>query len=176
MTRWRSSRLRVLLFSTGIVRQAPEILKDQDDKTKQRSAEMIANLHAHQADRLREQGRPGGGQARRLRPAAARALGAEAARARSCISNPRIDHWYEVARSNGAVGGKLIGAGGGGFLMFLADDPTQLAPGHGGEGLAELRFKFRFRRDEDLDLMVARDIARCETASVGWTASMTCRA
>ena len=46
--------------------------------------------------------------------------------------------------SNGAVGGKLIGAGGGGFLMFLADDPMRLRCAMEAEGLAELRFKIDF--------------------------------
>jgi D-glycero-alpha-D-manno-heptose-7-phosphate kinase len=60
------------------------------------------------------------------------------------ISNPQVDHWYEVARANGAVGGKLIGAGGGGFLMFCADDPTRLRRALEAEGLAELRFRFDY--------------------------------
>ena len=42
------------------------------------------------------------------------------------MSNPDIDDWYELAMENGALGGKLIGAGGGGFLMFYAEDKTQL--------------------------------------------------
>ncbi|MFX8758800.1 hypothetical protein ABTM54_19435, partial [Acinetobacter baumannii] len=36
----------------------------------------------------------------------------------SGISNPQIDHWYETGRKHGAKGGKLLGAGGGGFLLF----------------------------------------------------------
>jgi D-glycero-alpha-D-manno-heptose-7-phosphate kinase len=60
------------------------------------------------------------------------------------ISNPEIDHWYEVARASGAVGGKLIGAGGGGFLMFYASDPTRLRSAMHAEGLAELRFRFDY--------------------------------
>ena len=57
------------------------------------------------------------------------------------MSNPQIDHWYELGRANGAVGGKLVGAGAGGFLLFYARDPLGFA-GHGGRGLAEVRFKF----------------------------------
>jgi D-glycero-alpha-D-manno-heptose-7-phosphate kinase len=60
------------------------------------------------------------------------------------ISNARIDHWYGVARANGAAGGKVIGAGGGGFLMFLADDPTRLRKALAAEGLRELVFDFDF--------------------------------
>jgi D-glycero-alpha-D-manno-heptose-7-phosphate kinase len=69
----------------------------------------------------------------------------ERKRARSkSISNQRIDDWYDVARANAAIGGKLIGAGGGGFLMFLADDPTHLRRAMTAEGLSELRFGFDF--------------------------------
>ncbi|HZY87015.1 MAG TPA: galactokinase [Gemmataceae bacterium] len=139
----REFEVRVLLFSTGIIRQAPEILKDQDDRTKQRSAEMIQNLHhikeiGYESKAVLEAGKLD-------------AYGAllhehwEHKRQRSkSISSPRIDHWYGAARANGALGGKLIGAGGGGFLMFLADDPTRLRKAMEAEGLAELRFGFDY--------------------------------
>jgi D-glycero-alpha-D-manno-heptose-7-phosphate kinase len=50
------------------------------------------------------------------------------------MSNPQIDEWYEAGRANGAIGGKLIGAGGGGFLMFYAEDKRQAAAGDEGVG------------------------------------------
>jgi D-glycero-alpha-D-manno-heptose-7-phosphate kinase len=139
----REFEVRVLLFSTGITRQAPAILRDQDDRTRVKSGEMIANLHAikqigYESRATLESGRLD-------------AYGEllhehwERKRRRSQqISNPRIDSWYEVARRNGARGGKLIGAGGGGFLMFLADDPTRLRRALEAEGLHELRFAFDF--------------------------------
>jgi D-glycero-alpha-D-manno-heptose-7-phosphate kinase len=37
------------------------------------------------------------------------------------ITDPRIDELYELARQNGAIGGKLLGAGGGGYLLFLCE-------------------------------------------------------
>ena len=43
------------------------------------------------------------------------------------MSNPQIDEWYELALQNGALGGKLVGAGGGGFLMFYAEDHRRAA-------------------------------------------------
>jgi D-glycero-alpha-D-manno-heptose-7-phosphate kinase len=42
------------------------------------------------------------------------------------MSNPKINEWYDLAMANGALGGKLIGAGGGGFLMFYAEDKAKL--------------------------------------------------
>ena len=136
--------LRVLMFSTGITRQAPEILKDQDAKTKTRSAEMVANLHAikeigHQSRAVLEAGQL---------DEFGKLLHEhwERKRRRSAmISNSQIDYWYEVAQKNGAMGGKLIGAGGGGFLMFLADDPRRLRKAMEAQGLFELRYEFDYK-------------------------------
>jgi len=60
------------------------------------------------------------------------------------MSNSKIDEWYNIALNNGAVGGKLVGAGGGGFLMFLAEDRTKLRKAMKDQGLEEVRFRFDF--------------------------------
>ena len=60
------------------------------------------------------------------------------------MSNNNIDEWHNIALKNGAVGGKLIGAGGGGFLMFLAKDRVKLRRAMTSEGLQEVRFRFDF--------------------------------
>src|SRR5206468_5937988 len=60
------------------------------------------------------------------------------------MSNPEIDEWYNLAMQNGAVGGKLIGAGGGGFLMFYAEDKIKLRHAMREQGLKEVRFRFDF--------------------------------
>jgi D-glycero-alpha-D-manno-heptose-7-phosphate kinase len=60
------------------------------------------------------------------------------------MSNPDIDKWYNLAMENGALGGKLIGAGGGGFLMFYAADKTRLRHAMRATGLTEVRFRFDF--------------------------------
>ncbi len=62
----------------------------------------------------------------------------------SGISNGQIDEWYERAMANGALGGKVIGAGGGGFLMFYADDKAKLRHAMRERGLKEVRFRFDF--------------------------------
>ena len=66
------------------------------------------------------------------------------------MSNPDIDRWYETGIENGAVGGKLTGAGGGGFLLFLAEDPAALraamarrGPGRGAVRLRPRRLEHR---------------------------------
>jgi D-glycero-alpha-D-manno-heptose-7-phosphate kinase len=62
----------------------------------------------------------------------------------SGISNSSIDAWYRIALDNGAVGGKLVGAGAGGFLLFYTQDPAMLRPAMAAAGLAETRFQFDF--------------------------------
>jgi D-glycero-alpha-D-manno-heptose-7-phosphate kinase len=58
------------------------------------------------------------------------------------MSNDFINDSYDVAMANGALGGKLIGAGGGGFLMFYADDKARLRHAMRERDLSEVRFRF----------------------------------
>jgi len=59
------------------------------------------------------------------------------------ITTDAIDHWYSVARENGAVGGKIVGAGGGGFLMLYCEgDKQRLRSAMANEGLVEHDFRF----------------------------------
>ncbi len=60
------------------------------------------------------------------------------------MTNSSIDEYYELARNNGAIGGKLIGAGGGGFLMLYSEDKTRLRRALRDAGLREVRMKFDF--------------------------------
>jgi D-glycero-alpha-D-manno-heptose-7-phosphate kinase len=60
------------------------------------------------------------------------------------MSNPQIDEWYEPAMQNAATGGKLIGAGGGGFLLFHTNDKRRLRHAMLAAGLREVRFRFDF--------------------------------
>jgi D-glycero-alpha-D-manno-heptose-7-phosphate kinase len=69
------------------------------------------------------------------------------------MSNREVDRWYDVAIANGALGGKLVGAGGGGFLLFYAEDQKALRAAMKKEGLPEVRFGFDF----DGSTVVARD-------------------
>ena len=60
------------------------------------------------------------------------------------MSNDFIDNAYKIALANGAVGGKLVGAGGGGFLMFYARDKENLRNAMTKLGMEEVRFNFDF--------------------------------
>lgn len=133
----------LLLFFTGYSRSASAILQEQDSKSKAGDASMIENLHF-----VKELGF----QSRRALEAGnldefARLMDAHWRRKKQrsgSMSNPRINEWYDLAMANGALGGKLIGAGGGGFLMFYAGDKTKLRHALRGAGLKEVRFRFDF--------------------------------
>jgi len=134
----------LLLFFTGYSRSASAILKDQNDKSKQSDQEMLENLHrtkaiGHESTRALERGD--------LREFA-RLMDEHWQRKRSRsagMSNDKINEWYELAKSHGALGGKLIGAGGGGFLMFYAEEGKSiLRHAMRKAGLKEVRFRFDF--------------------------------
>jgi len=60
------------------------------------------------------------------------------------VCRPRIGEGYERALRNGAIGVKLVGAGGGGFLMFYTEDHRKLRAAMASVGLEECRFRFDF--------------------------------
>ena len=60
-------------------------------------------------------------------------------------TNERIDCWYELGMANGGLGGKLVGAGGGGFLLLYAEDRVRLRRAMADAGLQEVRFRFDFQ-------------------------------
>ncbi len=133
----------LLLFFTGYSRRAGSILKEQDDKTKSADTDMVKNLHFVKELGLRSKAA--------LESGDLDLFGAlmhehwEHKKNRSGgMSNPKIDEWYALARKSGATGGKLIGAGGGGFLMFHATDKTRLRHAMIAAGMREVRFRFDF--------------------------------
>jgi D-glycero-alpha-D-manno-heptose-7-phosphate kinase len=133
----------LLLFFTGFSRSASGILSDQNNRSKGQDIEMLNNLHFVKALGIRSK--------KALEVGDTAQFGEimhehwEHKKRRSGgMSNSRIDEWYELGMKHGAVGGKLVGAGGGGFLMFLAKDRTELRRAMTIAGLEEVRFKFDF--------------------------------
>ena len=133
----------LLLFFTNYSRTASDILREQDQKSRASDAEMTSNLHF-----IKELGR-------KSREALEKGeLGQfaelmnvhwEHKKRRSArMSNDHIEKWYALACANGALGGKVVGAGGGGFLMFYADDKVRLRAAMREAGLQEVRFRFDF--------------------------------
>ena len=133
----------LLLFFTGVSRSAGSILKDQQIRSQNNEDDMLSNLNYIKKLGFRSKGALESGNTvlfgelmnehwehKKLRSGG--------------MSNPQIDDWYDLAMKNGAIGGKLVGAGGGGFLMFMAQDRNKLRHTMSTEGLEEVRFRFDF--------------------------------
>ncbi|MFA6029798.1 MAG: galactokinase [Elusimicrobiota bacterium] len=133
----------LLLFFTGYSRSASDILREQDDKTKVDEAAMLENLDFVKELGLRTKAALEGGRVRELGEIMDVHWKRKKQRSGG-MTNPRIDEWYEIARRNGALGGKLVGAGGGGFLLFLAEDKARLRDAMHKGGLKEVRFRFDY--------------------------------
>lgn len=133
----------LLLFFTGYARSASDILKDQDMRSRRKDTAMIENLHFVKELGLESKKALEGDDLRRF--AELMHVHWEHKKKRSGgMSNACIDECYELARRNGALGGKLIGAGGGGFLMFYTEDTTRLRHVMRQAGLREVRVRFDF--------------------------------
>jgi len=133
----------LLLFFTGYSRSASAILKEQDTKSRSDDKSMIENLHFVKDLGLQSQRALESGNLAEF----ARLMDVHWQRKKQRsggMSNPQINEWYDLAMANGALGGKLIGAGGGGFLMFYAGDKTKLRHAMRHAGLKEVRFRFDF--------------------------------
>ena len=133
----------LLLFFTGYSRSASAILKEQDQKSKSDDKSMIENLHFVKDLGLKSQAAL---ESDNL-PEFARLMDVHWQRKKQRsggMSNPKINEWYDLAMANGALGGKLIGAGGGGFLMFYSEDKVKLRHAMTKAGLQEVRFRFDF--------------------------------
>ncbi|HEY6337096.1 MAG TPA: galactokinase [Candidatus Sulfotelmatobacter sp.] len=133
----------LLLFFTGASRSAADVLRDQDTRTRDNANEMLENLH--HTKNLGQESRDAllAGDLRKF----AELMHAhwEHKKKRSPgISSGLIDEMYELARAHGALGGKLIGAGGGGFLLFYTEDKTRLRDVMRKAGLREVRLQFDF--------------------------------
>jgi len=132
----------LLLFFTGIARPADHILKNQAKNIEQEKKEVVDNLHyikelgyqaleAIKTGNLTELGLifdRHWNYKKRLHPE---------------ISSPYFDNIYEVAKKNGAIGGKIIGAGGGGFFLFyIEENHKKLRRAMSELGLREMRYHF----------------------------------
>jgi len=137
----RELETNILMFYTGIRRESREPLKIQADATQKKEKEITENLH-----RLKDIGKE-------IREALInndfRRFGQlldlhwQEKIKRKGTSDPQINRWYEIAKTAGAIGGKLIGAGGGGFFMFYCENQKdKLRKVMTAEGLREELFHF----------------------------------
>jgi len=142
----------LVMFFTGYSRNASVVLDDQKIRSEMGDPAMLDNLHfikqLGQCIKLAlEQG-----DTRRFGQLMHEHWQHKQKRSPG-TSNDGINRWYDVGRENGAIGGKLVGAGGGGFLLFYADDRDLLRRAMQREGLREVRFAF----DHEGSKLVARD-------------------
>lgn len=142
----------LLMFFTGYSRNSDTLLRDQTTRTENDDASMVANLHFAKdiglaiKDTLEKEDPEGFGHLMHEHWTHKRDRSPG-------ISNPCIDHLYKIALASGALGGKLIGAGGGGFLLFYANDRRLLRKAMVDQGLQEVRFRF----DHDGAVVTVRD-------------------
>jgi D-glycero-alpha-D-manno-heptose-7-phosphate kinase len=133
----------LLLAFTGFTRSASEILKDQDSRSRRNDKEMIENLHfvkqiGRESKEVLERG-----DLRRFAELMHAHWEHKKTRSKGMTNGP-IDDCYDYARRNGAIGGKLIGAGGGGFLLFYTEEKTRLRRALNKAGIDEVRWRFDF--------------------------------
>jgi len=133
----------LLLFFTGFSRSASEILADQHLRSQANDADVLRNLHYVKELGLRSRAALESGNVVRFGELMHEHWEHKKRRS-SRMSNEQIDEWYALARKNGAIGGKLVGAGGGGFLMFYAAARNRLRSAMAQAGLEEVRFRFDF--------------------------------
>lgn len=132
---------RLLLFFTGFTRDATSILKNQKIRSEENDESMINNLHQVKdigyecKDAIEENNfeRFGDLLNQHWDIKTKRSPG---------MTNSTINNLYQLALANGARGGKLIGAGGGGFLLFYANRPAQLRTYMQSMGVQEVEFRF----------------------------------
>jgi D-glycero-alpha-D-manno-heptose-7-phosphate kinase len=133
----------LLLFFTGISRAASSILKDQVEKSIRSDSKMLENLHFTKDLGVRSKEALLADNTKKFGELMHEHWEHKKSRS-SGITNTFIDLAYTKAMNSGAVGGKLVGAGGGGFLMFYASDKEKLRSAMNGMGLEEVRFHFDF--------------------------------
>lgn len=134
----------LMLFFTGFTRSASEILKDQDYRSQHKDKDILGNLHF--VKQLGYETKAALEQRDLRRFAELMDIHWQHKKARSPnISNSEIDDSYELAKRNGALGGKVVGAGGGGFLMFYTEEKTRLRRTLCDAGLREVRWRFDFQ-------------------------------
>ena len=133
----------LLLFFTGFSRSASNILADQNKRSLANDNDMVTNLHfvkdlAYKSKEALESGNI------ELFGKLMHQHWEHKKKRSNNMSNSRIDEWYSLGLKNGAIGGKVVGAGGGGFLMFVADNKSLLRKTMSTIGLKEILFRFDF--------------------------------
>jgi len=147
----------ILLFYTHDVRDATSILRRQDAAARSKNGAVLGSLREIKDIGIEICAAISRGNLRRF--GEMMDLHWESKKRLSAgVTNPQIDAWYELAKSNGAIGGKISGAGGGGFLMFYCEEKkSQVREAMRSAGLRELSFRFDFEGSKVVFDAVSRD-------------------
>jgi len=143
-TTLRLLRERLLLFYTGEARSASTVLADQNDRTKAGDREMLQNLRRTKELGLLSRDLLVAGDLDGYGELMHEHWLNKRSRSRG-MATERVDDLYTLARRSGAIGGKLVGAGGGGFLLVYARNPSDTRQAMSAAGAPELVFDFEFQ-------------------------------
>src|SRR6266436_4882233 len=147
----------ILMFFTNEMRDATAILKKQDEATRTKDGTVVKSLREIKDIGQEISDAISKGNLRRFGELLDVHWQSKK-RLSKGISNPQIDAWYELAKRNGAIGGKISGAGGGGFLMlYCEENKTRLRDAMRSTGLRELKFRFDFEGSKVVFDVVSRD-------------------
>jgi D-glycero-alpha-D-manno-heptose-7-phosphate kinase len=147
----------LLLFYTGEVRDSTAILSQQDQATKRKDVTVMGSLTEIRDIGVAIAAAITAGNLRYFGQLMDQHWQAKK-RLSKGITNPMIDAWYELSKKNGAIGGKISGAGGGGFLMLYCEEgKAQVREALRGAGLRELNFRFEFEGSKVVFDIVSRD-------------------
>ena len=134
----------IMMFYTGIKRNATDILGTQKSKIDGNDDGALERMHTIKSIGIESKKALESGDLKRFGElldqhwTTKRGVSTD-------MSTDGINRWYALARKNGALGGKLVGAGGGGFLMlFCQHDRQRVRSALAAEGLVELRFGFDY--------------------------------
>jgi D-glycero-alpha-D-manno-heptose-7-phosphate kinase len=141
----------LVMFFTGYSRQAADVLRDQQQRSDAGDSRMFESLHIAKKIGMAIKESLEDGDTDRFAALMHEHWLHKKERSEG-MSSPHINRWYEVGMASGAMGGKLVGAGAGGFLLFYTRDRVSLREAMAAEGLTELRFNF----DHDGSTVTAR--------------------
>ncbi len=137
----------LMLFYTGFTRNAIEVLRSQKENVEKARDDLDEKLsYFHEIKKIGEQN------LKCLETGDLRKFGEYLdvhwqlkKKTSEMMTNTEVDSYYALAKSKGALGGKIVGAGGGGFLMLYSEDGHEkLREAMKAEGLIEVPFKFDF--------------------------------
>jgi D-glycero-alpha-D-manno-heptose-7-phosphate kinase len=147
----------IMMFYTNDMRDATEILRKQDSATKEKDKTVLRSLREIKDIGVEICSVICHGNLRRFGELMDIHWQMKKRLAKG-ITNPQIDAWYDLAKRNGAIGGKISGAGGGGFLMLYCEEKkAQVRDAMRGAGLRELNFRIDFEGSKVVFDAVSRD-------------------